>query len=330
MLTLKAESESQLPEIKLSWALPSVDFHHKWNTECMQNRALDAGNATANFVTSRANRHAPVYSLYNLEGINACTFALSDAVHDTRLGGNYGSGKTYKCSATINGKKVDPVKEYSVTLRFDFRRIPYYKSLKEIAVWWQKMPEYKPCNIPDDARLPLLSSWYIYKVNVDADDLERQCELAKQIGMDVAILDDGWQTDQIEFGYQNNGDWEVSRKKFPDFTAHVKRVQDMGMKYMVWFSVPFVGVDSKAYQTMKQYLLPGREGSKWFGLDPRFLKFVNTSLQNMKILSRTTTLMDSRWTLSLLLEVVRKMRQISNPVMIQYPSELQSVSSLTM
>lgn len=270
VLTLKANEPSQLPEVKLSWDLPSVDFHHKWNSECMQNRALDVGNLTANYVTSRSNRQAPVYSLYNLDGVNTCTFALSDAVRDTRLGGTYGSGLIYNCNAVINGAKVDPVKEYSVTLRFDFRRIPYYQSLLEVVQWWEVMPEYKPCHVPDDARKPLLSSWYIYEVNVDAADLEKQCQLAKACGMEVAILDDGWQTDQVEFGYQNNGDWEVSTQKFPDFAAHVRRVQEMGLKYMVWFSVPWVGVQSKAYQTMKQYLMPGREGAKWFGFDPRF------------------------------------------------------------
>lgn len=270
LLALKADKATQLPEVKLSWDLPSVDFHHKWNSECMQNRALDVGNFTANYVTSRANRQAPVYSLYNLDGVNTCTFALSDAVHDSRMGGTYASGLTYKCNAVINGAKMDPVTEYSVTLRFDFRRIPYYQSLRDVVQWWQAMPGYKPCHVPDDARKPLFSSWYVYEMNVDADDLEKQCQLAKTCGMDVAILDDGWQTEQVGTGYRSNGDWEVSPEKFADFAAHVKRIQNMGLKYMVWFSVPFVGVDSKAYQTMRQYLMPGKEGAQWFGLDPRF------------------------------------------------------------
>ena len=270
MLTLKTDVPSQLPEIRLSWDLPSVDFHHKWNSECMQNRALDVGNNTANYVTSRANRQAPVYSLYNLDGINTCTFALSDAIHDTRIGGTYASGLTYRCNAVINGAKMDPVAEYTVTLRFDFRRIAYYQSLRDIVQWWRAMPEYTPCHIPDNARKPLFSSWYVYEMDVDADDLEKQCQLAKECGMDVAILDDGWQTDQVGTGYRSNGDWEVHPAKFADFAAHVKRIQAMGLKYMVWFSVPFVGVDSKAYKTMKQFLMPGREGAKWFGLDPRF------------------------------------------------------------
>lgn len=268
-LNLKSDAQAQLPDVVLAWALPFVDVHHKWNSECMQNRALDVGNFTANFVTGRANRQAPVYSLYNLDSVNTCTFALSDAVHDFRLGGAWDGKNIYQCKASVFGSRISPTREYTLTLRFDLRRIPYCRTLQDAMRWWESMDPYTPCPIPDAARLPLLSSWYIYVMDLDRDDLERQCQLAKDFGIDVVILDDGWQTEQLEHGYQNNGDWEVSTKKFPDLAGYVKRIQNLGMKFMVWFSVPFVGVDAKTYHTMRQYLLPGREGAQWFGLDPR-------------------------------------------------------------
>ena len=118
--------------------------------------------------------------------------------------------------------------------------------------------------------MPLLSSWYSYKLQIDPLDLEKQCALAKDMGMDTVILDDGWQTDQMDFGYQNNGDWEVSTTKLQDFAAHVRRVQALGMKYMVWFAVPFVGIESKAYERFKDMLMPGPEGATHYSLDPRF------------------------------------------------------------
>lgn len=270
VLQLQADAEAPLPDVVLAWALPHVNLHHKWNSECMQNRALDLGNFTANFVTGRANRQAPVYSLYDLDGVNTCSFALSDAIHDFRLGGAWDGKSIYGCKAVVTGAKIGPTRAYSLTLRFDFRKIPYYRSLQDIVRWWETMPEYSPCPVPDAAKLPLLSSWYVYVMELDQDDLERQCRLAKQIGMDVVILDDGWQTEQLTHGYENNGDWEVCTTKFPDLAGYVKRVQGLGMKFLIWFSVPFVGVDSKAYHTMRQYLLPGRENAKWFGLDPRY------------------------------------------------------------
>ena len=271
-LRVRAATPAVLPTLTLSWDLPAVDFHYKWNALCYQNRALDPAAGTENFVQSKANSGMPVYCLYNLDGINTCTWAISDAVHDTTTGGSYGNGQFYRCRAEIHGEKIGVVSEYSLALRFDFRRIPYYAALREVSRWWAAMDAYRPRAVPEAARMPLLSSWYSYNLNLDPDDLEEQCTLARQMGMDTVILDDGWQTDQLECGYQNNGDWEVCTKKFPDFSAHVKRVQALGMKYLVWFSVPFVGVESRAYRRFKELdmLMPGREGARWFSLDPRF------------------------------------------------------------
>lgn len=269
-LKVSADAPATLPTLKLTWDLPSVDIHYKWNTRCFWNVGLDAGTGTENVVQSCANSGMPVYCLYSLEGVNGCTYALSDATHDTDLGGSYHNGRTYKSRATIHGERMSPTATYAVTLRLDFRRVPYYRAVKDVSAWWAAMPEYKPAASPADARMPLLSSWYSYNLDLDVDDLEKQCELAKRMGMDTVILDDGWQTNQRDFGYQNNGDWEVCEEKFPDFAAHVARVQAMGMKYVVWFSVPFVGVEAKAYERFKDMLLPGREGARWYSLDPRY------------------------------------------------------------
>lgn len=49
---------------------------------------------------------------------------------------------------------------------------------------------------------------------------------------------------------------------------HVKRVHDMGMKYFLWYSVPFVGHDSLAYERFKgKYLSDGGDTAIF---DPRY------------------------------------------------------------
>lgn len=269
-LNVAAKEESLLPDLKLTWDIPSVDFHHKWNTRCMQNRALDVGLGSYNHIQSSANSGTPVFSLYSLNGTNACTWALSDVIHDTHTGGDYRSGKTFCCDMKVIGSAVGIVKDYAITVRFDFRRIPYYQVLGDVSRYWESLSGCKPCPIPAAARKPLLSSWYVYEIRFDAEDFEKNCELAAKMGFETAIMDDGWQTSQTTAGYQNNGDWEVCEEKVPDMVNHVKRIHAMGMKYMVWFSVPFVGIESKAYHRFKDMLLPGRDGAQWFSFDMRF------------------------------------------------------------
>jgi alpha-galactosidase len=269
-LRVTADVGCLLPDLKLTWKLPSIDFHHKWNTRCMQNRALDVGLGSYNHIHSSANSGAPVFSLYNLAGTNACTWAASDVIHDTDTGGDYRSGGSFCCDFQVVGSSVGIVKEYEVTIRFDFRRLPYYEVLADVARYWETLPGCTPCPVPAAARKPLLSSWYVYEIRFDAEDFEKNCEQAAKIGFETAIMDDGWQTSQTTAGYENNGDWEVFEGKVPDLVNQVKRIHAMGVKYMVWFSVPFVGIESKAYQRFKDMLLPGREGAKWYSFDMRF------------------------------------------------------------
>ena len=76
--------------------------------------------------------------------------------------------------------------------------------------------------------------------------MEAECAEAARLGMKVVILDDGWQCDDIERSYASCGDWRVSARRFPDMRGHVARVHGLGLKYMVWFSMPFVGEKTAA------------------------------------------------------------------------------------
>jgi len=51
-LSAVAEAAAPLPDVRLAWDLPSVDFHYKWNPRCMQNRALDIAEGSYNHVDS--------------------------------------------------------------------------------------------------------------------------------------------------------------------------------------------------------------------------------------------------------------------------------------
>ncbi|MGP3980445.1 glycoside hydrolase family 36 protein [Streptomyces sp. KR80] len=104
-----------------------------------------------------------------------------------------------------------------------------------------------PMPVPDAARTPVYSTWYAFNQNVDATAVERQAELAARLGCGVLILDDGWQELGHGRGYAGCGDWRPDRAKFPDFAAHVARVQDMGLRYMAWIAPLLLGPDAECF-----------------------------------------------------------------------------------
>jgi alpha-galactosidase len=89
--------------------------------------------------------------------------------------------------------------------------------------------------------------------------------------MDTVIIDDGWQTDDNNRGYQFCGDWQVASSKIPDMKQFIDRIHATGMKVILWFSVPFVGKTSKAYRRFSDMLLDETGDRKTFwSLDPRY------------------------------------------------------------
>jgi alpha-galactosidase len=89
--------------------------------------------------------------------------------------------------------------------------------------------------------------------------------------MDTVIGDDGWQTDDNSRGYAYCGDWEVAEGKIPDMKDFVDRIHATGMKIMIWYSVPFVGLHSKNYERFKDMLMDHTGNMRdYWSMDPRY------------------------------------------------------------
>jgi len=68
-------------------------------------------------------------------------------------------------------------------------------------------------------------------------------------------------------GYDYTGDWEPER--LTDIVYFVRKVHKLDMKFMMWYSVPFCGKKSKAYQRFKGKFLT--ENHHWAPVfDPRY------------------------------------------------------------
>jgi len=269
-IRVESDQPTVFPQVTLSWRQPMALTHQIWHPACGNRRNIGPDWSPTG-VESECARNAPVISLSDISGANTLTFAFSDCLNTSHLSaGASEETALLVCRVVLFTKPLPPMTSYEATLRLDARPIPYYQSLREVSRWWAEQPGYAPSEPPDLARLPLYSSWYSFHQTLDPARIETQCRIAKSMGMEAIIVDDGWQTDDASRGYEHCGDWEVTPGKFPDFAAHVARVHEIGMKYVLWFSVPFVGVGTKAYERFKDKLLDADQPRKWYCLDPRF------------------------------------------------------------
>ena len=273
------------PEFHIKWSQPYVDVAGQWKTSSNADKSLPPDWTNSRNVTSFVTFHAPVISLFGYENKNRLTYACSDALNTLiiKSGVREEDAKIYNIIKLFT-EKPSKVKEYEVVVRFDKRDIPYYAALNDVSKWWASLEGFEPVSVPDDARMPMYSTWYSYHQVVNEKKLLEECKVAKEFGCKSIIVDDGWQTLDANRGYAYTGDWKPERMtKMKEF---VDSVHALDMKVMLWYSVPFVGEHSENYEKFKNKFLRYQEGDKWGRLDPRFPEvrefIIDTYVQAMK------------------------------------------------
>lgn len=254
---------------ELTWTFPYLDCAGMWHPNCGFDRSVDAD--WSRYLRSMTASSAPVVTLFSEDGRNRCTLAVSEAkeVMEIRPGVHEEDG-TILLQVRVPDAYTAETGTYELVILIDRRDIPFYESIASVSGWWETECGLTPLEPVDAAREPVYSTWYSYHQNLTDKQIEAECELASEIGFKTVILDDGWQTDDNHRGYAFCGDWEVSKNRFPDFRAHIQKIHDMGMKYMAWYSVPFLGCRAKKWDEFKDKILYYADSMEAGVLDPRY------------------------------------------------------------
>ena len=266
-VSLAADTDRPPPAVTVSFGIPQNDIHHKWST---RQEATGLPPDWKSKTTSRLCAGLPLVSFLNANDRNRLLVAASEAKRTVVIESGL---REENCRIVFKlrffTEPEAPISAYAFKVRFDGRDVFFGDAISEGTRWMERTSGLVPAEPPAAAYEPLYSTWYSFHQDVHAADIEAECAEAAKLGMRTLIVDDGWQTDDTSRGYAHCGDWEVSTNRFPDMAAHVRRVQGLGLKYMVWYNVPFVGVHSRNYARFKgRYLweVAGQYGC----LDPRF------------------------------------------------------------
>ena len=262
---LHSDEPAEPPEFSIRWDIPSVDIVGFWNT----NISNDKVNYYRTSVLSRASRGAPVIAFYNSADVNRITAAASDALNLVNVHASLREEDSrFYFRFTFFTERTPATTGYQVTIRIDARSIPYYESLAGVTDWWASLPNYAPAPVPDAAKWPMYSTWYSFHQNLDPVDVLAELEVAKELGYEAVIVDDGWQTLDSQRGYRFTGDWEPVR--IPDMRGFVEDVHALGMDFLLWYSVPFIGEAAKNYPRFVGKYLRYWDGQGAYVLDPRY------------------------------------------------------------
>lgn len=108
----------------------------------------------------------------------------------------------------------------------------------------------------------LINSWEAAFMDFDDVKLVEIAKAAKNMGVDLLVMDDGW------FGKRDDdnsglGDWFVNKDKIRcGLHKLVEQINDLGMKFGIWFEPEMVSEDSDLYRAHPDWAMeiPGRHG----------------------------------------------------------------------
>lgn len=101
----------------------------------------------------------------------------------------------------------------------------------------------------------LINNWEGTGMNFDHDKLVSFAHHAKDIGLEMLVMDDGW------FGKRDNdksslGDWVVAEYKLQKgLSGLIKEVNDCGLKFGIWFEPEMISPDSDIYRAHPDWCL---------------------------------------------------------------------------
>lgn len=258
--------------VTVRWEEDMVNILSVWNPSGGRHRAIHQWfGPTCNH--SNFCFGAPILCTVGDKGFNTQTVAISDCSNPVTIQfcvKDLDQHDKVEYSVSFFTGTCSPMKEYTADIRIDCRKIPYYDSILAVSDWWKEYGYTFP-ECPAAAEDALYSSWYNFHQAPDGERLLCDLKIAAELGFRTVILDDGWQFAGPSSGnYSQCGEWQVSPDKFADFKAFTDSVHRLGMKLLVWFSVPFVGMDSPVYSRFEGKYLYTSQGYKAGIVDPRY------------------------------------------------------------
>ena len=107
----------------------------------------------------------------------------------------------------------------------------------------------------DEVRPVLINSWEAAYFDFTGETILKLADEAAKLGIEMVVLDDGW------FGKREDdtsglGDWFVNEKKIKGGLGKlVERINQMGMKFGIWFEPEAVSEDSELYRAHPDWCL---------------------------------------------------------------------------
>ncbi len=132
-------------------------------------------------------------------------------------------------------------------------------------------------------RLTLLNNWEATYFDFDENKIKSLFKDAKEIGVDLFLLDDGWFGNKYP---RNNddaglGDWQENKKKLPSGLGYlVKEAKKEGVKFGIWIEPEMVNPRSELYEKHLDWVIRQPERPEIYYRNQLVLDLSNPEVQD--------------------------------------------------
>ena len=250
--------------IYISFSVPCIGIETVWEPTTLLNRPFNLSFA------SSAMGAVPLVCFLNASGKSLYSFALSDTVHqiDYNIAINENTAEM-DCTITMGLEQFGCKNNCSIEIMSNENETPVYEICEDCEKWWSDFYDFN-LNIPEEVYNPAYSTWYSYHHDFTADELLDECKTAKQLGMDLLLVDSGWHNADKSCGSKYSGDYNSAAEKIPHMREFAENVHKIGMKVILWYSVSFAGFESDIWKRFGDKTIGKYEDMGVGILDPRY------------------------------------------------------------
>lgn len=132
-------------------------------------------------------------------------------------------------------------------------------------------------------RLTLLNNWEATYFDFDEDKITALFKDAKNLGVDLFLLDDGWFGNKYPRDSDKSGlgDWQENVKKLPNGIAHLmKEAKKEGVKFGIWIEPEMVNPKSELYENHLDWVIRQPERPEVYYRNQMVLDMANPEVQD--------------------------------------------------
>ncbi len=132
----------------------------------------------------------------------------------------------------------------------------------------------------DSERPVLINNWEATYFDFDEEKIINIAKKAKEAGVELMVLDDGW-FGKRDIDNCSLGDWYEHPKKLPNGVSGLAQaIEDMGMKFGLWFEPEMVSPDSDLYRAHPDWCLHSYDRPRTLGRSQLVLDMSRKDVQD--------------------------------------------------